>query len=113
MFLSKNPNRKERRKFNKEYAKLPKETQHEVLQAELMEKLSPAMNKAITEAMISGINLAFEQLYEDFVSKIDSSVTVEGAKILQDELLSAIRKRYVEIQAKKSMEEVKKEGESD
>ncbi len=116
MFLSKNPNRKERRKFNKEFAKLPQETQHEVLQAELMEKISPAMNKALTEAMISGINLAFEQLYEDFVIKIDEASNLgetHKESALCENLLSAIRKRYVEIQAKKAMGEVKKGGESE
>ena len=115
MFLSKKPNRKQKRKFNKEFSKLPKETQHEVLQAELMGKLSPAMNKALTEAMISGINLAFEQLYEDFVSKIDvyiKSGDTEKELEVTENLLSAIRKRYVEIQAKKAKNEIEKEGES-
>ena len=112
MFLSKNAKRKAKRKFNKEYAKLPEETQHEVLQAELMDKISPAMNKAITQAMVDGINLTFEQLYEDFVSPIDDAVRErdkEKQLYLCDNLLSAIRKRYVEIQAKK----VKKEDESE
>lgn len=116
MFLSKNPNRKERRKFNNEFAKLPKETQHEALQSELMEKISPAMNKAITEAMISGINLAFEQLYEDFVSHVDDAIRdcdKEKQIYFCENLLSAIRKRYVGIQAKKAKEEIGKVGEQD
>lgn len=102
-------NRKEKRNFTK----MPKSKQAELIQAALIEKISPVMSTEITKAMITGMDLLWSQLYVDFVEKIDAAHDSFKEKELIDALLSLIREKYIAVQARKAKEDLNKKDENE
>ena len=101
-FLPKNANKKQKKKFNKEFSALTPDEQAEVIKAELVGQISNSMNHAICNAVITGMNLAYKQLYEDYVSKIDDPLLDSE---MVEALLSFIRMEYVKYKANEQMNE--------
>lgn len=92
-------NRKQKRKFNK----LSTDEQAPIIEAELIQKVSPIMAEQISKSMITGMELLWEQLYEDFVKPIDEMDDDEMyAKV--DEMLSMIRTQHLKIESNKAKE---------
>lgn len=97
MSLFESMNRKQRRKFQK----MKPEEQAHLIEAAMMQKISPVMSKEITKAMITGTNLVWEQLYSEFVEKMDFTTSDVEYDELINQLLSLIRTQYLRIQADK------------
>lgn len=106
-------NRNQRRKFNKSFGKLSNDEQEAFVGAMITQKIAPVMNKEITKAMITGMNVLYEQLYTDFVSNYDLETDPYEKDRIIGELLSVIRTQYLRIESEKAKEEVKKDGESE
>lgn len=64
--IFKGMNRKQKREFDK----LDSDKKSEILQAAIVDKVSGTMATEIAKAMISGMELEREQLYNNYVSKI-------------------------------------------
>lgn len=95
MSFFKNMNRKEKRKFNK----LSPDEQAPIIEAELIQKVSPVMAKEIANSMIVGRKLVWKELYDDFVVRADSAENAEEWERVVGELLSTIRLQYLSIES--------------
>lgn len=98
MSFFENMNRKEKRKFNK----LSPDEQAPIIEAELIQKVSPIMADQIAKAMIQGVNLVWEELYTEFVMPIDEEGADVSSKVI--ELLSAIRTQHLRLETNKAKE---------
>lgn len=93
MSIFKNMNRKERREFDK----LPNDKKGEIIHAEIVNQVSPILQKRIAKAMVNGMKLEREQLYQKYLTKIENEK--KGSKAWYnavDELFSYIRVGHVE-----------------
>lgn len=99
-----NMNRKQKRQFNK----LSPDEQAPIIEAELIQKVSPVMAKEIANAMIVGGDLVWEKLYTDFVEEYDNlpihAIREEGSEIIIA-ILSTIRAQHLRIEASKAKED--------
>lgn len=95
-------NRKQKRKFNK----LSPEEQAPIIEAELVQKVSPIMAKEIANSMIAGADLVWEQLYSDYVSMIDATYEESELRLRIEALLGKIRTQYLRIQSDKAKKEI-------
>lgn len=81
-------NRKQRRKFDQ----FPVEQKAQMIQTAVLDKAKPVMANAISNAMINGINMAREELYQKYVTRIDSPETTQEEREKEiDNLLSFLR----------------------
>lgn len=81
-------NRAQRRKFDG----LPVEQKAEAIQAAVMENAKKPMADAISRAMIHGMALAGERIYQEYVTRIDSAEITQDERGKEiDNLLSFLR----------------------
>lgn len=95
-------NRKEKRKFNK----LSPDEQAPIIEAELIQKVSPIMAKEITNAIIAGMDIVWEKLYNDCVNILDNTNNEDDRNKAIDYMLSLIRTQHLRIEANKAKENV-------
>lgn len=101
-------NRKQRRKFNKGFSKLPPEQQEEFASTMVWKKIEPVLGQEIAKSMISGMNALWSQLYTDYVEKYDEAYIPEEQDRIIEELLSLIRTQYLRIESEKAKDIVEK-----
>lgn len=104
MSIFKNMNRKERRAFDK----LPADKKGEVIKSEIVSQVSPILQKRIANAIINGMRLEKEQIYQKYIAKIEAEK--KGSKAWYnavEELFSYIRIGHVEWEQLKNKEEQK------
>ncbi len=84
-------NRKAKRNFDK----LSQEQKAEIIKTEIINKVSVAMSQEISKSMIYGIAFGKEQLYKNYVSKIDE-LECNGNNSSEEiqKLLSHIREEH-------------------
>lgn len=98
MNIFKNMNRKQKR----EYDKLDNDKKEELLQAAIVDKVSGTMATEIAKAMITGMELEREQLYQKYVTKIDDcSYGCDEWLEYVDKLLSYLRVEHLKYEQKK------------
>lgn len=103
MFIDK-MNRKQKRQFNK----LSPDEQAPIIEAELIQKVSPVMADQISKSMIAGMNLVWENIYTSHVrmiDKLDEDENSDEWKERVNALLSEIRKQYIRVKAKEDENE--------
>lgn len=101
-------NRKSRRGFNK----LHDEQKQEVIRSAIMDKVSGVMAGEVAKSIITGMQLAHEQLYTKYVSAIDElQVNGEDSSQEIEKLLGHIRTEYLKIMTEKRKESEKENGE--
>ena len=98
---------KEKDKAN--FTKLPKDKQGDLIAAAINQKISSVMNRQIASATIAGMDNVIENLYDDYVSRIDVCQDAEGRDNMIDNLLGYIRKEYLRLQVNRKNQEVKPE----
>lgn len=99
-------NRKQKRKFNKEFKDLDQEKKTEVIQTAFMEQVNHTMSKEIAKAMRDGIQLGKEQLYEKYVKDIDGKrKSSKEWYDAVDQLLSVLRVNHIEMEKRKILAE--------
>lgn len=99
-------NRKQKRKFEKDFKKLDTEKKTEVIQGAFMEQVNHTMSKEIAKAMRDGIMLGKEQVYNKYVKDIDEKR--KGSKEWYeavDQLLSYLRVSHIEMEKRKILNE--------
>lgn len=94
-----NMNRKQKRKFNK----LSPDEQAPIIEAELIQKVSPIMADQIAKSMITGMDILWQQLFEDYVKKIDEAKD-DDVDYWVNTLISTIRTQHLRIEAQKARE---------
>lgn len=94
-------NRKQKRKFNK----LSPDEQAPIIEAELIQKVSPIMAKEIAKAMITGMDLVYEKLFDEFVNPLDTTDSEDEWNMMINNLLSLIRTQYLRIETNKANEQ--------
>lgn len=81
-------NRAQRRKFDS----LPVEQKAEAIQAAVIENAKKPMADAVARAMIHGMAFAGEQIYQNYVTRIDSAEIAQDEREREiDNLLSFLR----------------------
>lgn len=90
----------------KDFNKLTDEEKASIIHANVTDKIGDVLTKAITDATIRGIEMAYEQIYKEFVKPIDEN---EGNKTRRqaymNSLLSQIRLKHLEYEKKRRTEE--------
>lgn len=99
MNVFKGMNRKQKREFDK----LENDKKAELLQAAIVDKVSGTMATEIAKAMISGMELEREQLYQKYVVNIDDcSYGCDEWFEYADKLLSYLRMEHLKYQQKQT-----------
>lgn len=105
--LFKNPTKKTKKMFNS----LPDEERTEIINGILNEKISKITAKQIADSIIAGMELAQENIYNDFVLSIDDVMV--GTREWQEEaekLLSYLRIKHLDYVKKQREREVQQNG---
>lgn len=89
------------KKGKKEFEKLSEDAKAKVIEAILMEAIRLVMKNEIPKAMIKGEEMAYEHIYNNYVSNIDSFEKMTSDWISHVEvLLSYIRVKHINYLAK-------------
>lgn len=65
----------------------------------LIKKIEPVFTKQIVKSMIAGSNLVWEEIYNDYVAKIDATKDSETRNRAISEMLCRIREKHLSISA--------------
>lgn len=105
--IAKGWNRKQKREFNQ----MSPEKKGEVIQAAVVQKLAPVMGQEIAKAMITGMKLEREDVYQKFVKNIDDYYNANemGERELEiEKLLSYFRMAHLDAEKEKMQNEAEK-----
>lgn len=94
-------NRKQKRRFNK----LSPDEKAPIIEAELVQKVSPILAQEISKAMIAGMNLVYEKLFDEFVNPLDTADSEDEWNMMINNMLSLIRTQYLRIEARKAKDD--------
>lgn len=71
-------------------------TQVELLQTQLINKVSQVLGRNTTNSMIDGIRIAEENIYKRYVEPHDNETDIEKKSLIVEQLLSYLRLKHVE-----------------
>lgn len=87
---------KDKKRFNK----LSDEEKAKIIHANVVDKIGDIMLKAITDATIRGMDLAYEDLYQNFVTRFDN----KDVEFNLMDMLSYLRLKHLEHEKRKNKE---------
>lgn len=98
MNIFKGMNRKQKREFDR----LDNDKKAELLQAAIVDKVSGTMATEIAKSMIAGMELEREQLYQKYVTVIDTALDSDDWPYEIEKLLSFLRMEHLKYQQKQN-----------
>lgn len=83
------------KKEKKEFEKLSNEEKAKVLEIAITQKVSSVMEKEIPKAIISGMKIALDQIYEKYIFQYDKTEDKDHKEKIKEELFSYIRSEHL------------------